>query len=62
MPILDVDLLVIGQLNDENDVVQRVKAPMTKDDWIQIHQNEVCTQIETQLDTSRDYIYVAIAL
>lgn len=40
--MLEVDLFVIGQLNDETDVLQRVKMPSTKDDWIQIHQNEVC--------------------
>lgn len=42
MPTLDVDLCAIGQLNDETDAVQRVTVPMTKNDWIQIHQNEVC--------------------
>lgn len=42
MPMLEIDLYVIGQLNDETDVLQRVKMPSTKDDWIQIHQNEVC--------------------
>lgn len=41
MPMLEIDLCVIGQLNDETDVLQRVKMPSTKDDWIQIHQNEV---------------------
>lgn len=41
MPTLEVDLYVIGQLKDEIDVLQRVKLPSTKDDWIQIHQNEV---------------------
>lgn len=41
MPTLEIDLYVIGQLNDENDVLQRVKVPSTKDDWIKIHQNEV---------------------
>lgn len=42
MPTLDVDLCVVGQLNDGNDAVQRVTVPMKKNDWIQIHQNEVC--------------------
>lgn len=43
MPTLDVDLCVVGALNDDSDAVQRVTVPMTKNDWIQIHQNEVCT-------------------
>lgn len=42
MPMLEIDLYVVGQLNNETDVLQRVKMPSTKDDWIQIHQNEVC--------------------
>lgn len=42
MPTLEVELCVIGQIKDENDAVQRVKMPPTKNDWIQIHQNEVC--------------------
>lgn len=41
MPALDIDLCVIGQLRDESDVMQKVNVPMNKDDWIQIHQNEV---------------------
>lgn len=41
MPTLEIELYVIGQLNDETDVLQRVKMPTTKNDWIQIHQNEV---------------------
>lgn len=41
MPTLDVDLCVIGQRNDETDAVQRVAVPMKKNDWMQIHQNEV---------------------
>lgn len=41
MPTLEIDLYVMGQLKDENDLLQRVKLPSTKDDWIQIHQNQV---------------------
>lgn len=43
MPTLDVGLCVIGQLNDDSDAVQKINVPMTKDNWIKIHQNEVCT-------------------
>lgn len=48
MPMLEIDLYVVGQLNDETDVLQRVKMPSTRDDWIQIHQNEVifCIKID----------------
>lgn len=42
MPMLEIDLYVVGQLNDDADVLQRVKMPPNKDDWIQLHQNEVC--------------------
>lgn len=42
MPMLEIDFYVVGQFNDESDVLQRVRMPSTKDDWIQIHQNEVC--------------------
>lgn len=42
MPTLNVDLCVIGQLIDESNAVRRVTVPMIKNDWIQIHQNEVC--------------------
>lgn len=42
MPTLNVDMCVIGQLHNENDALQRVNVPMTKNDWIKIHQNEVC--------------------
>lgn len=41
MPTLDVDLCVIGEMHNESDTVQRVNVPMTKNDWIKIHQNEV---------------------
>lgn len=41
MPTLDVELRVIGRLREKIDTVQSVKQPMTKDDWIQIHQNDV---------------------
>lgn len=42
MPTLDVGLCVIGQQNDESDAVQKITVPMKKDDWIKIHQSEVC--------------------
>lgn len=41
MPTLDVELRVIGRLNEESDAVQLANVPMQKDDWIKIHQNEV---------------------
>lgn len=41
MPTLDVDMCVIGQLNNENDAIQRVKVPMNKNEWIKVHKNEV---------------------
>lgn len=49
MPMLEIDLYVIGQLNNETDVLQRVKMPPTKDDWIQVHQNEVSIFINNTL-------------
>lgn len=41
MPSLDINFSVIGPLHQNNDAVQHVKIPLTKDDWIPIHQNEV---------------------
>lgn len=41
MPTLNINMSVIGQLNEDNDAIQQVKIPTTKNDWISIHQNQV---------------------
>lgn len=55
MPALDIDLCVIGQLRDESDVMQKVNVPMNKDDWIQIHQNEVSLLYQLSISQSLYY-------
>lgn len=41
MPSLDVSIVIIGQLHSHTDVGRPIKQPMTKDDWIQVHQDQV---------------------
>lgn len=45
MPTLEIKMNVIGQLNNENDVMQNINMPMSRNNWIKIHQNEVCKKI-----------------
>lgn len=44
MPSLDVSIVIVGQLHSAHDINRPVKQPMTKDDWIQVHQDQVIKQ------------------
>ena len=43
MPTLEVSIILNGQLNDDRDVSRKVKQPMSKDDWLEVHQDQVGT-------------------
>lgn len=41
MPTLEVSIILKGQLYEEQDVSRPVKQPMTRDDWLEVHQAQV---------------------
>lgn len=41
MPTLDINISLNGQLLQNSDAVQQVEVPMSKENWIVLHQNEV---------------------
>lgn len=43
MPTLDVSILLVGQLHANHGESRLIKQPMTKDDWIEVHQDQEYT-------------------
>lgn len=43
MPTLDVTIMLLGQFHEHDTKLRPVKLPMTKDDWIEVHQNQEYT-------------------
>lgn len=41
MPTLGIELNIIGQLGNDNDALQQIDVPMSRNSWIKIHPSEV---------------------
>jgi len=43
MPTLNISIVIKGQLHENEDACRPVKQPMTKDDWLEVHQDQEYT-------------------